>query len=255
MWKTFAPMLGGLALSLPVLAADRPANTSGKTADYLKKTTHVELRGKLEFVQRRPWLEERLVPLDEATPVPAALRLGHWQLTVNGQTYRLDLGAAKNLYAQADKLKGKVVVVTGTVEEYMSHRSPRADRMDCVPDILYLPLRVKMVHVTSLQPFQLDSARETVTVEGRGKLEFQGGFLPEGRIGIRFNPWRGYVVTIAGKQYRLDFSANAKAELTASRLCGKNVVLTGRLETRQDFSGCVPTPQDYIVVTDLRSAS
>jgi hypothetical protein len=254
MWKNLAPMLGGLALSLPVLAADRPANTGGATRDYLKKTTHVELRGKLEFVERPAWHLEEMVPANGARRLPPQLRTGYWQVTVNGQAYRLDFGCAKQLFREADNLRGKTVLVTGTVEEYMSHRSPRPDAEGRVPTILFPPVKQKVVHVATLQAFAADAARETVTVEARGKLAFEGGILPEPR-GIRWNPWRGYTVTINGKLYRLDFSANAKAELTASRLCGNNVVVTGRLETRPDLSGCVPTPQDYIVVTDLGNAS
>ncbi len=90
------------------------------TQDYLKKTVRVEIKGKLEHI-RVPPAGER----GRQFPMPNIGFLDYWQITVGGKTYTLDLGTntdvekgplTRGFADDANKLAGKTVVVTGTLD-------------------------------------------------------------------------------------------------------------------------------------------
>jgi NAD-dependent DNA ligase len=72
--------------------------------DYVKQMIQVEVRGKLSWYN--PYL------ILEAKELLAKV----WTVTANGTTYELDFGGNKCLAGMIQKLEGKTVLVTGTLE-------------------------------------------------------------------------------------------------------------------------------------------
>jgi hypothetical protein len=259
--KTLIPVVGGLSLLLavPLLAADRPGITVGgciPPTDGLYKATHADLRGKLERVVDRNSLLELASPRDRRLPMPMPEFLSHyWRITINGQEYRLDFGGNKELLALAEKLNGKLVHVTGSVEEILVPRYPPRGLEGTRLAIALPPLMVKFVHVKTMQPMNVESAREIVAVVAFAKLGYQGNQQDNGHYtDMKYN-WEGYFVIIDGKTYRLDFGANPKLEQLALKLRRQAVVVIGQLQTGSQPSGGNPDNRfPWILVTDLQAA-
>src|SRR5262249_37343615 len=119
MWKKYAPALTGLSLllALPALAADKPTPPGDGArrifccplvSDYLKKTTLVEIQGKLQLVETDFFWEwkhrnekRRFPPRFPMPQVPPRIRV--WQITINGQPYDLNFGGDTELEKLAQK--------------------------------------------------------------------------------------------------------------------------------------------------------
>jgi hypothetical protein len=245
-----------LFLALPVLAADGKGTTgtiSFGPAEYVKKTTTVEVKGTLRRVYvRGAAIEENYTTKDEmARPYPLIGR-HYWQITAAGKTYRLDFGARKDLALLAQKLNGKTVLVAGRVEERMDMASA-LDKNGVA--IMTRPIYWSAIVVSRLEAVQTESVRETVEIEVLATLEYRGA--PQAGIwagphGVQ--PWQGYFVRANGQEYLLQLGNNAKLAEVAGKLRGQRVVVTGRLESWSNGGGCIPRIYPLIVVTDLRLA-
>jgi hypothetical protein len=191
MLKWTTAVLAGLACCLTLTAlnagTDMGCLPPPLTKDYVKKTVRVEIKGKLEHV--RMWLKGRT---DAEFPTPTIDFLDYWQITVGAKTYTLDLGERKDITELADKLAGKTVIVTGT-------------------------LNGETVQVTGLKADE-DSVKQTTEVEVRGRL--QAVLL---RCGPGSKAWN---VVVDGKTYFLGL-ADAQLRPTAETLDGKDVLITG----------------------------
>jgi hypothetical protein len=176
------------------------------TQDYLKKTVRVEIKGKLEHVQL--WLEG---PRDPKFPTPNIAFLDYWQITVGGklaelQGYTLEFGERKDITDLANKLVGKMVIVTGTLE-------------------------AATVHVTGLKANE-DHVKQTTEVEARGRLSaiyletFKAGGFGNPDFVV---PVAGWNFVVGGKTYNLAF-ATPELEQLARKLDDSAVILTGVME-------------------------
>jgi hypothetical protein len=208
MFKWTTAVLAGIAccFTLPALNAgtDMGCLPPPLTQDYLKKTVRVEIKGKLDHILIQ--LEPHDM-LDPGFPMSTLPFLDSWQITVGGKTYTLDLGGNSDVEKgpihrgfadDANKLAGKAVIVTGT-------------------------LNGDTVQVSGLRADE-DYVKQTTEVEVRGQL--RGEAVPsfwEG--GAQFVAWS---VTVDGKFYALTF-ATPELEKLATTLAGKAVVLTGVL--------------------------
>jgi hypothetical protein len=228
MFKWTTVVLAGLAccLTLPALNAgtDMGCLAPPLTQDYLKKTVRVEIKGKLERL--RVWLEPDDVR-DPTFHTPKIGFLDSWHVTVGGKTYVLDLGinsdveqraTVRDFSGLANKLVGKVVIVTGT-------------------------LGGDTVHVMGMKADE-DYVKQTTEVEARGQLraEYRELVRPDApQLLERFPPIIDWSFAVDGKTYTLKF-ATPELEKLAKALDGKAVVLTGTLD------------KDTITVKTLKAA-
>jgi hypothetical protein len=200
MFKGTTAVLAGLAccLTLPAL--------NGGTAmgclppplarDYLKKTVRVEIKGKLRHVHI--WLEPDDV-FDPTFPKqPQTHFLDYWEITASGKTYMLVFPERKTLTDQADKLAGKTVILTGTLDG-------------------------DTIRVGGLKADE-DYVKQTTEVEMRGRLQS----LPT-RCGPGSVAW---TVVVDGTTHFLDIT-DAGLKGLAKTLNGKDVLITGA--TNGDF--------------------
>ncbi len=261
MWKLFTPVLGAsLLLTLSASAGDvglRPPRLPNPDPirpfppDNLNKTVIAEVKGTLRQVEVSGDVPEGFPIRDEK------FRKGIWRnvfkITAAGKTYWLDLRSAPKLAALAEKLIGKSALVVGAVEQRTFWQP--ADVEAGVPPWL-VPSKYRALVVRRLEVIETDSVRETVEVEAVGTLRYRGPQLElDPGFGAPSRRWVGYVVLVGRREYRLELS-NPRLEEAAKLLSGQEVVVTGRLETREveitrlDLSG---TPRTYqvIVVTGL----
>jgi hypothetical protein len=183
-WTSVA--LAGLTccLALPALTALSCPPPPPLTPDYLKKTVHVEIKGKLSHVQ-----------LDMVVPVEPRHPFDFWQIIAGGKTYRLDFLGGKHFFDLANKLEGKAVIVTGTLDGGVVRLSEmKADE---------------------------DYVKWTTAVEVRGRLQ---------SVPLRCGPGsKAWSVVVDGKTYSLDF-ATPELQKLAEPLDGKTAVITGDLK-------------------------
>jgi hypothetical protein len=132
-----------------------------------------------------------------------------YRVTVNGGTYGLDFGDNKAFLDLAAKLKGKTVVLTGTLEKRR----------------LFAGQLWTFVIVSDLKA-DVDYVRQSESVEIRGQLVFPP--LPDcvGYEGL------SCLISVNGEAYWLDFGGNKKLAELARRLKGKSVVVEGTLGKR-----------------------
>jgi hypothetical protein len=223
MFKWTTLVLTGLACCLTLPAVDAGTDMGclppPLTQDYLKKTVRVEIKGQLVRVRREN---------DGSDPRDIRF-ITVWQVSANGKTYTLDFGRT-HLYAtdrlhtlialppwmelpgKAEKLAGKTVIVTGTLDG-------------------------TTVHVTDLKADD-EFVKETTEVEARGQLsalylELIRPLIPEQRLTERPESFPPQLVAwnfvVDGQTYTLTF-ATPELESLAKKLDGKAVVLTGELK-------------------------
>jgi hypothetical protein len=150
----------------------------------------VDITGKLEPTFH---LWDYAVPLaGRRLPMPLLLP---WQVRVKGQVFALDLGAIKEFQAQAEKLNGQMVVVSGS----LSGGSVRVTR--------------------------LRAADKAAVPEARVEL---WGTLRYSEL-ERFPPIPVWEVTAGGKTYRLSL-ATAELQKHGRDLSGQRVVVRGTLQ-------------------------
>jgi hypothetical protein len=211
MGKILAPVVAGLGLllALPATGSARARRPVEGTITFhpvpeesFQKTILVEIQGKLRYV------------CHPAHPVWQMGGYSTWEITVDGETYALDLGTAP-LATLAQHLGGKTVRVKGRLDvftEAVGRRGPGPKFMDA-----RLVIR-KIVRVSHLEEVPSESVKETVTVVVHGKL------LMKARAGY---PSRSVAMICAnGQTFVLDFS-NQTLAAEANRLDGRTVVLQG----------------------------
>jgi hypothetical protein len=142
----------------------------------LKKIVHVELKG--QFLWRADHLD---------------ILLPDSRLTVNGQTYVVNLGNNRDLWHAATPLDGHTAIVTGTLDG-------------------------NTVNAVSIKPGG-DFVRQTISVEVKGKLVWHPG--------IRCLSPR-FTVTGGKDHFGLEF-ASQDLEKLAEKLSGSTVIVTGTL--------------------------
>jgi hypothetical protein len=159
------------------------------TQDYLKKTVRVEIKGKLVHVHREN---------DRSHPRFAMLDIAfidYWQVVVGDRAYELDFRGGKHFFDLANKLKGKTVMVTGTLDG-------------------------GVVRLTEMKADE-DHIQETTEVEVRGRLQ---------SVLLRCGPGsKAWSIVVDGKTYSLDFATPELRKL-AETLDGKTAVITGDLK-------------------------
>ena len=176
----------------------------------------VEIKGKLCKTLRIPehWyhpdLFERSAPRerafaprnphvpDDRFPMPNLGPIDRWTITVAGQTYELTFDS-KDLRKLAEKLNGKVVVVTGTPRNYH-------------------------IHVTGMKAEESESAREKATTEVYGQVK---RLKINGPLGDSYECWG---LTINGETYELDFGGLKDLAEMTKNLGGTVVTVSGVLE-------------------------
>src|SRR5262245_44306160 len=169
MWKTLAPVA---LCALPALAAmgassvddsaSRARNAGGcrTPQEFIEKTTHVEIQGKLVKIS--------------GLGRPGPLRTVY-QVTVQGQTYELELG---DLAAAADKLVERFVRIKGRLEQRW--RDPCCHDERCRA---CFPIPYWIVIVTEL-PTPVEFVHQQ-TVSGVVRADIQGQLQPR----IRDDTW------------------------------------------------------------------
>jgi hypothetical protein len=169
-------LAGQTVIVTGTLVGDRVKVASLKAdKDRVTKTTVVEVRGKLQEAE-----------ICNDSP---GKRWDGWYVVAEGKTYYLDF--SKGLPLSIARLKGKAVVVSGT-------------------------LNGNRIAVTELKPDNSSAAKQTVNVEVQGKLcqDLNGA-------------WK---VAVDGTLYTLDFGASKEFYRRASRNRGANVVIRGTLK-------------------------
>jgi hypothetical protein len=187
-----------LCLALPALAA--PADDVSQwscspplTNDSLKKTTRVEIKGRLWRI-----VAQLVRPLLERQPHRPVPPLVDWQISAGDKTYSVDFASNRELEQLAEKLGNQTVILTGTREG-------------------------DTVHVTELKAAHDDYVKETVEVEVHGRL--QSADVPR-----EFPPYTNWTITVNGSLYGLDFSAAPGLEKLARVLDGTTVRISGTLQ-------------------------
>jgi hypothetical protein len=213
-------LLAGLALclALPVFAGGQNANNPTIEAclpppiakDYLKQTTRVEIKGKLQRVRIPNLLERALQDAPPRLPIeppddtiwPRPRWYFVWQITAGDKTYQVDFGEA--LADLVTKMNGQTVVVTGTLEG-------------------------GTVHMTSLKEVEGDYVKRTEEVEVGGRLQGIHFEDPIPGTGGGRGPVVAWTVAVDGKTYSLALSGNELLQL-ADMYDGQSVVITGTLD-------------------------
>jgi hypothetical protein len=248
MGKTIAPVLTALSLflALSALAAEPGAARlhAGRSAiapavvekDYITKTVHVKIKGKLSAVDVDPRLERVLESKDAARKLPWLCR--QWYVTANGQTYRLNFGADQKLLALAENLNGKTVVLSGRLPQDwpILPLEPRAKVLENYRPWLHRPVVV----VSSMRAARAESVKETVTLIIQGKLRMNG------RLGYPQQPVA--LIEANGQTFVLEFGNKTLAE-QAKKLDGKTVALQGTFTGFRSFrTMCVPQAPRYPIL-------
>src|SRR5262249_35402102 len=174
MWKTVLLTGLGFLLALSVNAAEVSENRHllPRPDGPFKKIVSVEMQGTLRKVVERHYLGPQLMK-DNRFPMPTYdfIVVTRWEITVNGQTYELELGT-KELQALAEKLNGKTVLLEGRLETRWRDRNcPRVRPGDVQLMIASIPVPVSVVVVNRLQLAEF--VKETVTMVISGKLEMK----------------------------------------------------------------------------------
>jgi hypothetical protein len=172
-----------------------------------------------------------------------------WQVQAGGPVYGLDFGSDTKRQQLAARLKGKTVEITGTLKTVWHHP----------PYILEGPrpsaVLVTVIQVTSLKAVANNKAKASVVMEVRGTLEMDLiAILRSGSTASK------PILRAAGKDYRLNFSANNDLAAIASKCIGHKVLLRGYYETHSMQSHVVGTSEppvigfvhdDVFVVTEI----
>ena len=124
--------------------------------------------------------------------------IDRWTITVAGQTYELTFDS-EDLRKLAEKLNGKVVVVTGTPRKYT-------------------------IHVTGMKADESESARDKVTTEVHSQVK---RLKINGPLGDSYECWG---LTINGETYELDFGGLKDLAEMTKNLSGTVVTVSGLLE-------------------------
>jgi hypothetical protein len=202
MFKWTTLLLTGLVccLTLPALNAGTDLGCLPPpplpVQDYLKKTTSVEIKGQLSHI-----VSDCRGPQDTKFPMPNIWFFNAWQMTVGGKTYTLTFGERKDVTELTNKLVGKTVIVSGTLDG-------------------------STVHVTGLKADD-EYVKETIEVEVRGQLQFLYTLFPNIGTNRIEKDLAGVNIVVDGKTYKLDLMPELLK--LAQTLDGKVVVLTGIL--------------------------
>jgi hypothetical protein len=163
-------------------------------------------------------------------------------VTVDGQMYVIDYEGAEGIFADAKKLDGKRVVLTGRL------MGTTAYPVLCRPETMKLPT-VFPTKIKAADENTLDGVQFTI----QGKLKrlsevpaIRESFVPR------------WSIQASGREYRLTFG-NAKLTALAEKLDGKVVVLTAAFDveecaTRNALGDPVITPEaDVLRVKELKA--
>src|SRR5262249_35233509 len=219
-------------------------------SDYLKKTTLVEIQGKLQLVETDFFWEwkhrnekRRFPPRFPMPQVPPRIRV--WQITINGQPYDLNFGGDTELEKLAQKLKGKTVKLLGRLEDRTGIIRPLKGPGGRVLEICRYWPEDPVVFVSRLEAVESEYIRETVQVVLRGKLNLNAG--------LGYPPVKAPAIAVNGKSYVLDFGTNLALHQLAKKLDGKTVLLAGTFGGKRDFSTiCLPGTVSVQVVNVTR---
>jgi hypothetical protein len=168
-------------------------------------------------------------------------------ITVNGQMYVIDYEGAEAVFAEARKLDGKMVVLTGTPAGELSFP------VMCRPENVRLPV----IQLRSVQAAD-EKAKDAIALNLLGKLER----VPRDPIDPGFDVFghpTGWVIHVNGRTYAAAF-ADDKMQKLAGKLDGRRVRLCGILKKETRTIGLGPTDgliqweEEILHVSELAAA-
>lgn len=148
---------------------------------------------------------------DDRSPMPNLGPIEVWTITAGGKTYELTFGS-EELRKLAEKLNGKVVVVTGTPRKYA-------------------------IHVACMKAEESESPREKVTTEAHAQVKRLKIYGP---LGDSSECWG---LAINGENYELDFGGLKDLAEMTKNLSGTVVTVSGVLEV-------IPPRESTITLTN-----
>ncbi|MCI0641017.1 MAG: hypothetical protein L0Y72_18710 [Gemmataceae bacterium] len=205
-----------------------PPSPSPDSYRHISKSV-VEIRGVLDA---RSLLAAHRYPIDFLHHL---LNGGNGAIRVNNKVYTLDFGADPDLHAQARRLHGKRVRITGSVARRELPRVLPALTSSQVPT-----QTVKIIVVADIED-QNEYVRETVDVDVQGRFHLN--------MLLGFDGTTGPVVLVQGKIFVLDLdNLGQDWRRFVQHFDGKSVRLKGRLGKMQEYDGRMmpkSTPVQY----------
>jgi hypothetical protein len=202
----------------PVAAAEGPKG--GVLANSVTQWTTVEINGILDF--------------DDGGLRPRIPEFGVWLgygITVDGKWFGLDLGGDKEREEQAKQLIGKRVLVHGKVEERTLDG--------------FIKQQIKVVVVSELEAVNLG---DSITVQLTGVL-----YVDAPITYLHQAP----VISVNGQMYVIEYEGAEGIFVTARKLDGKRVVLTGKLTGTTSYPvlcRCEPMKLPTVFLTGVKAA-
>jgi hypothetical protein len=206
-WLLFVGLLGGLALAAPADGKPKPKPPV--------KTTDGEVK-----VHIRGMLKSGIVAIGGETT--------GYLISADGVSWELDFRTNKEARAQADKLSGQPVEVTGT---FISREGVEVRRRQIVTVDTFKPAEAK------------DDLFVKVTIRGT---------LKTGIVAIG-GETTGTQVTAGGTTWELDLSKDKDLQALAQKLNGQTVVVSGTLTVRKTVAA-PPRLRSIVTVTSLTPA-
>ncbi len=217
MWKT---LMLARVLTMPVLAAAAQAEPApaarcgGCVIEHpFTKTIRVDIQGRLS----QKWVFLPSHPVHDIAP----RLVSHWQITVQGKSYELDFNGGKGWNALAQKSDGRMVRVTGRLEQRIRFRND-IEAKRTLPSEIAIPRRPQSYWVVVVERFESvveEYVREHVEFEIRGLL------LVDQKIGL---PER-VVTTLTAQGQTFVLELGRGTSRLARQLHGKTVAVKGTL--------------------------